>query len=104
MPTVTLFLSALINAPLVAIQPNTPDAQLHAVTMEGIGAVIDEWAAGGTLVTACGITGVKLVPIRGTADPVPWPPQDRGAPIRRCHACWVATGKKRPRSKFMAAP
>lgn len=90
-PGVSLW-TMLLNAPLIGIIPGEASV-LHAVTMKAIptGPEVE------TVVAACGIAGLKLMHTKTTPLWL-WPPQHRlPEPFVRCRACWIATGKNRPR-------
>ncbi len=87
-------LSAALDAPLLAVLKRWPNTT-HAITMES---VIDGWDRG-TFTSACGMKTLRLVG-NGNGAAVCWPPRIKGCPMERCRECWVATGKKRPRSHW----
>lgn len=87
------YFHALVHAPLVGIQRRWPRT-FHAITADDIH--LDQWATARTVRSACG----KRVAVASYAGSVLlWPVQHRlPAGFARCAECWVATGKKRPRT------
>lgn len=81
-------------APLVAMHPADPST-MHAATME---AIVHCYSPEVDSITApCGAEGLKIVSNENFGV-IAWPPPVRMiAPIRRCFACHVATGRKKPR-------
>lgn len=96
-----VLLSLLFRAPLIGVNPHKPE-MLHAVTMDGI--PIKNWPRTSTVESACGKKRLKLLGSRGYA--VEWPPNVRSLPkgTVRCDTCHDATGRKRPRSRFVPRP
>ena len=93
-----MLIEALFSVPLIGVSRRWP-GRLHAVESREI---IRAWP-NGTVAAVCGARRLRLL---GDGDfAVAWPPSTRGLPrsVERCQACWEATGKKRPRSKFRAA-
>jgi hypothetical protein len=89
-----ILIEAMFNAPLIAVDPEQPDA-LHAATME---AVCHGWKTG-TVESACGVDGLKLLSQDGE-KPIPWPPAVRGLkPMLRCPVCQARTGRRKPRCR-----
>lgn len=91
----TTLLAAMFTAPLIGVNLRYPE-RLHAVDMDVLPAA---WP--NRCVSApC---GAKRLRIMKSGDfIVPWPPDSRSLPEgwERCRECWVATGKKRPRSRW----
>lgn len=87
----------LLFAPWTACRSCQPKV-LHAVTMEGI----PNPGARRLCTTACGLKGARIV-ASGHAG-VQWPPRVASLPegVTRCRDCYVATGKPRPVSRWVA--
>lgn len=97
MTTTQLNLVILMHdAPLIGI--GSDDDTLHAIDTAELGGR----CAGTDLVGVCGAPGLQLLPLAGSLHvPLRWPPPHRCAPGTRCRACWVGTGKPRPRSRML---
>lgn len=94
-----ILLDACLLAPLTAMSKRWPGT-FHAAE---IATIIDAWP-NGTVTASCGATRLRLVQGHNQM-PGLWPPA-AGSMLpgwTRCQACWVATGKKRPRSKWVPA-
>lgn len=91
---------AMLRAPLVGVVPGDT-AVLHAADMA---LIAHGWERGETE-SVCGVPGLKLVD-GGDGSGVEWPPRVSSLPDgrRRCRACHLATGRKRPRSAFKPEP
>ena len=91
-----------VTAPHCAMRTGDgADSVLHAVTMDGF---VDAYDGRDTFTAACGADRLKIVSegMKGERG-LPWPPRVAGlAPMTRCRACWIATGRKRPRSERRA--
>lgn len=89
---------AMVFAPLVAINPRWPRV-LHAVEMEEIA---HAWP-NGSVTSECGRSRLRV--LASGSDLVLWPPRVKGLTPdhERCADCYVATGRKRPRSTFRAS-
>lgn len=96
MPDGPMLITAAFMAPLVGKIPDDP--LLHAVTMEEI---IKNWADSESVAGACGEPGLKVLTFDDQI--LRWPVQARGLPSGyvRCRNCWVVTGQKRPRTKWI---
>lgn len=92
-------IDVVFTAPVIGVRKREP-LKLHALTLR---AVASAWPNGKPKrlpVAACGVSGVRILS-DGPHSVLPWPPPARGAVgFERCRECWVATGKKRPRSHF----
>lgn len=99
-----LLFTLAFTAPHCAIRPSkkADSYVLHAVTME---AIIDAYDGRKTFTAACGADKVKILSVEMKGEgALPWPPRIAGlAPMSRCRDCWIATGKKRPRSGRVGA-
>lgn len=96
----TVLIDAALHAPLLGVRPDDPEL-LHAVDMH---CVIQYWDSDdGLFVSACGLDGIALVDADGSQSVVPWPPRVASLPAgrKRCKACQMATGNKRPRCSFV---
>lgn len=84
----------LLGAPWLAAEPGVGRV-IHAATMKML------TSPTGEMESPCGVA-VKLLPLPWPdGEAVPWPPQHRlPPPMTRCRECWVATGRKRPRSRL----
>lgn len=87
---------AMLAAPIVGLSPRWPRVY-HAVESKEIASA---WP-NGTVTAVCGAKRLRLL----ASGPlvVEWPIGVKGLPEgrERCRACWEATGKKRPRSRFI---
>lgn len=89
------YFHALVHAPLVGIQRRWPRT-FHAITADDM--PLDQWATGRTLRAAC---GKRVAVLRYAGSVLLWPVQHRLPDgFVRCAECWVATGKKRPRTRI----
>lgn len=89
-----------LDAPVMGVSKRWPNT-VHAVEM---GEVIAGWDRG-TFVSACGKRGLRFWghEVQGTLVAAPFPPRVKGMPedLTRCRECWVATGKKAPRTQWV---
>lgn len=85
-----------VTAPHCAIRAGG-DKVVHAVTMDGF---IDAYDGRDTFTAACGADGLRILSVELKGEnALPWPPRVAGlAPATRCRPCWLATGRRRPRS------
>lgn len=90
----TPLLVVAMDAPIMAVLRRWPNTA-HAVTMESI---IEGWNRG-TFTSACGLRSLRIVGPDGYA--ARWPPRIRGCPYERCYDCWVTTGKRLPRTRWV---
>jgi len=88
-------IAVALDAPIMAVLRRWPKTT-HAVTFE---AIIEGWWRG-TFTSACGIRSLRLVGHDGLA--ARWPPKVKHCPYVRCRECWVATGKRRPRTRWVS--
>lgn len=87
-----------IHGPLVGMQKRNMTVA-HAITLEAF----CDAGFGQRMPTApCGAKHLRFLSMGERGNPVLWPIAKKGGPIERCEACWIATGKKRPRSKWSA--
>lgn len=95
----TPLIIAALAAPLTAISRRWPTV-LHAAEMETI---ISAWP-NGTVTAACGKARLRLLAWGADRTMVPWPPRVDSLPAdwTRCRDCHMATGRKRPRSRWVA--
>lgn len=91
----TSWLSAQLAAPLVGIQRRWPRT-FHAITADAM--PLATWGTARTVRSACG-KRVAIAQYAGTV--LLWPVQHRlPAGFARCAECWVATGRRRPRTRI----
>lgn len=73
------------------------DLAVHALDADGVNA--KDWPKGEHS-TACGLLVDAVLPDGPSRRPALWPcPARLPEGFVRCRECWVATGKKRPRSQ-----
>lgn len=83
---------ALVNAPICAASKRWPRVLHAAEGQELVGALY----GGRTITAPCG--AARLRPVVDGDLVVLWPPPFKCAPLERCRKCWIATGRKSPRS------
>lgn len=85
-------MTLMVHGPLGGAQKRKPNV-VHAITYKEF---IDA-DLGRLMPTApCGAKHVRFIS-DGEGRVLLWPIRDKG-PLTRCRECWIATGKKRPRS------
>jgi hypothetical protein len=99
-----MLITTLLQAPLIGVDFESDDEPfvMHAVESAQI---IDAWETK-SATAACGATGLKLLKIADEPVVYEWPPSTRNLPRRyaRCAACHDATGRRRPRSRWLSQP
>ena len=97
-----MLIHAVMCAPLIGVDfdDDTEPFVMHAVES---GQIIDAWERK-TATAACGASGLKLLKIADEPVVYEWPPSTRNLPKRyaRCAECHDATGRKRPRSRWLS--
>lgn len=90
----------LLVVPVCAVVAED-EITVHALDADGVNA--SDWPDGEHF-TACGEPVAAVIPDGDTQRPALWPcPARLPEGFVRCRECWVATGKKRPRSQAEVA-